>query len=61
MGKQAEFEQILDGSHLRVGVVRARWNGEVTESLSQAARTTLTECGVDTNQILETSVPGSFE
>jgi 6,7-dimethyl-8-ribityllumazine synthase len=51
----------LDGSGLRVGIVRARWNADVVERLLDGARRALRDLGVDDGDVVETSVPGSFE
>lgn len=51
----------LDGSGLRIGVVQARFNPEITDALWQACRATLVECGVDADDILHLTVPGALE
>lgn len=51
----------MDGSALRVGIVRARWNESVTRSLLEGARSALAGAKVADNNIVELEVPGSFE
>lgn len=51
----------LDGNGLRIGVVRARWNPEIVDRLLEGVRRGLTELGVADDDVVEVSVPGSFE
>jgi 6,7-dimethyl-8-ribityllumazine synthase len=51
----------LDGAGLRVGVVRARWNSRVVERLAEGVERGLKSLGVVADDIVEVSVPGSFE
>ena len=51
----------LDGSGLRVGVVRARWNGSIVERLADGVERGLKALGVVADDVVEVSVPGSFE
>jgi 6,7-dimethyl-8-ribityllumazine synthase len=51
----------LDGSGLRIGVVRARWNGAVVERLADGVERGLKALGVATDDVVGVSVPGSFE
>jgi 6,7-dimethyl-8-ribityllumazine synthase len=51
----------LDGTGLRVGVVRARWNTHVVERLADGVRRGLKDLGVASDDVVEVSVPGSFE
>lgn len=53
--------EALDGKGLRIGIVRARWNEHIVERLADGARRGLEALGVDDRDILEISVPGSFE
>ena len=50
-----------DGSGLRIGIVRARWNDEVVTSLTDGCRMELLKCGVKEEDIIEWKVPGSYE
>lgn len=51
----------LDGAGLRVGIVRARWNGHIVERLAEGTYRGLKELGVNEGDIVEVTVPGSFE
>jgi 6,7-dimethyl-8-ribityllumazine synthase len=51
----------LDGSGLRVGVVRARWNAAIVERLADGVERGLKALGVVADDVVEVSVPGSFE
>jgi len=51
----------LDGKGLRVGVVRARWNAPIVDRLADGVRRGLRELGVLDEDVVELSVPGSFE
>ena len=51
----------LDGTGLRVGVVRTRWNSGVVDRLAEGAERGLKALGVVADDIVEVSVPGSFE
>ena len=51
----------LDGTELKIGVVTARWNGEVTEKLREGCISTLLENSVAQDDISELYVPGSYE
>ena len=53
--------QALDGSDLRIGIVVADWNPEVTAALLNGALSTLKDKGVDQEDIHVHHVPGSFE
>jgi 6,7-dimethyl-8-ribityllumazine synthase len=51
----------LDGSGLRVGLVRSRWNAAIVERLVGGVRRGLSRAGVADDAVVELSVPGSFE
>jgi 6,7-dimethyl-8-ribityllumazine synthase len=51
----------LRGAGLRVGVVTARFNAAICEKLLAGARKSLAEMGVETNDIVEMTVPGALE
>ena len=51
----------LDGSKVRIGIIRTRWNDEHVTNLVDGAKKALKECNVEEDNIFETSVPGSFE
>lgn len=50
-----------DASALRIGLVVAEWNAEITEALARCARETLLDCGLKEDRIIRWNVPGSFE
>ena len=51
----------LDGSDVRVGIIKARWHKEAGDSLVDGIKTSLKECGVSEENIILSEVPGSFE
>lgn len=59
--KRAAADEGLDGTGLRVGVVSARWNAEIIERLREGARRALASLGVEDGDVVDESVPGSFE
>ncbi len=52
---------IPNGAGMRVGIVTAEWNIEITGALRDGAVKTLLENGVVENDIIVKYVPGSFE
>jgi 6,7-dimethyl-8-ribityllumazine synthase len=58
---RAEAPEGLDGKGLRIGLVRARWNQPIVERLTEGARRGLRNLGVLDEDVVEISVPGSFE
>ena len=51
----------IDGKGLRIGVVSARWNGDIVERLRAGVDRALAALGVDDADVVDVSVPGSFE
>jgi len=51
----------LDGSEMRIGIIRARWHADIGNSLVAGVKESLSECGVLEENIIESEVPGSFE
>jgi len=51
----------LDGEQLRIGIVQARFNAEVTNALAQACRAELLALGVAEKHIHHVMVPGALE
>ena len=51
----------LDGKGLRVGIVRARWNSHIVDRLAEGVRRGLRQVNVIDEDVVEVSVPGSFE
>lgn len=60
-GNDAVSFQELDGSEVRVGIIKARWHEEILDELVSGIKTSLKECGVPEDNLVETEVPGSFE
>lgn len=52
---------VLDGHKLKVGIVTARFNREITEELTASALQCLEECQVAKKNITTVSVAGSME
>lgn len=50
-----------DGSGLRIGIVQARFNESVCDTLREACLSELDRLGVDEDDILVCSVPGALE
>lgn len=59
--ERAEAPEGLDGAGLRIGVVRARWNSGIVERLADGVARGLKALDVAANDVVEVSVPGSFE
>ena len=51
----------LDGSHLRIGIVQARFNDGITNALAQACLDELAAMGVHADRITHVHVPGALE
>ncbi len=60
MKKRAPTER-ASARGLRIAVLRALFNGEVTDGLVEGARAALREMGADEGQVIEFTVPGAFE
>lgn len=58
---EVSFADDLDGSKVRIGIIRTRWNDEHVTNLVNGTKQALKECNVPEDNIFETSVPGSFE
>jgi 6,7-dimethyl-8-ribityllumazine synthase len=56
-----KFDKKLDGSGLKVAIVRARFNQEITDSLLNGCVEGLTDHNVSKEDISIFDVPGSFE
>lgn len=54
-------DSVPDASSMKIGIVVAEWNEEITASLAQGAVNTLKKHGVKEESIHITTVPGSFE
>ena len=53
--------QSLDGTDLRIAIVRARFNAPITEALEKHCMATLLELGVKARDIDTFTVPGALE
>mmetsp|Transcript_34845 Transcript_34845/g.71121 ORF Transcript_34845/g.71121 Transcript_34845/m.71121 type:complete len:237 (+) Transcript_34845:115-825(+) len=51
----------LDGSDLRIGVLRTRWNDEHVSNLVEGIKAGAAECKVPTENIFIKEVPGAYE
>jgi 6,7-dimethyl-8-ribityllumazine synthase len=51
----------LDGQHLRIGIVQARFNAPLTNKLAEACLAELRALGVAERHIRHVSVPGALE
>jgi len=56
-----DFDSVPDASEMKIGIVVAEWNKEITEKLLEGACNTLERHGAKTENIIVTRVPGSFE
>ena len=59
--KGAGAPEGLDGTGLRIGVVRARWNAGIVDRLAQGVGRGLAGLGVDPADVIDETVPGSVE
>lgn len=59
--KGAGAPEGLDGTGLRIGVVRARWNAHIVDRLAQGVGRGLAGLGVSPADVVDVTVPGSFE
>ena len=57
----SQHSDVPDASKMRIGIVVAEWNREITFSVRNAAIQTLCEYGADKSDIIVRHVPGSFE
>ena len=51
----------LDGEGLRIGIVQARFNAELTGALASSCQDELLSAGVDSDDIVHITVPGALE
>jgi 6,7-dimethyl-8-ribityllumazine synthase len=51
----------LDGKGLYIGIVQARWNEGITNSLFESCKAELLELGVTEDHIEHVKVPGALE
>lgn len=53
--------KLPDAQKMRIGIVVAEWNANVTGALFEGAHDTLIACGVARDNIKKIDVPGTFE
>lgn len=58
---EIEGRDVPNGEGMRIGIVVAEWNTPITGALFDGAVKTLVQNGVKKDNILITTVPGSFE
>ncbi|KAF4656090.1 lumazine synthase, partial [Perkinsus olseni] len=51
----------VDGTGLKIGIVRSSWNAKVMECLEEGARDVLVNCGVKEEDIITECVAGAYE
>lgn len=62
MGKTEEVSWgTMDGSTVRVGIIKTRWNSKIVDSLADGAKGAMLDLGVKEDNMFETVVPGSWE
>ncbi len=61
MGEYAENEGSLDATSMRLAIVAARFNGDVTKLLLDGARYWLADHGLEPERVRVVWVPGAFE
>lgn len=62
MGAESEVSfSNLDGSNIRIGVLRTRWNDEHVSNLVSGIEAGLKECNVPADNIFIKEVPGAYE
>ena len=59
--RQDHDPKLLDGSALRIGVVQARFNAELTDALAASCRDELARLGVAGDAVRVVGVPGALE
>jgi 6,7-dimethyl-8-ribityllumazine synthase len=55
------FENVPSANAMKIAIVFAKWNNEITDGLLNGAMQTLSKCGCKEENILLSKVPGSFE
>ncbi|MDL2278961.1 6,7-dimethyl-8-ribityllumazine synthase [Parabacteroides sp. OttesenSCG-928-G07] len=56
-----DFNSVPDATGMKIGIVVAEWNKNITEKLLEGACNTLEKHGVNPEEIHVSRVPGSFE
>ena len=60
-GHVSTMDQRLNGKKLKIGIVQARFNANITDALAQACKAELLHLGVAEKDIFHTTVPGALE
>lgn len=60
-GTIAQSDNRLNGKKLTIGIVQARFNADITNTLASACKNELLALGVDKNDITHVTVPGALE
>ncbi|MDB5848621.1 MAG: 6,7-dimethyl-8-ribityllumazine synthase [Rhodoferax sp.] len=53
--------KLMQGGKLRIGIVQARFNSDITNALADACKTELAALGVAADHIVHVQVPGALE
>jgi 6,7-dimethyl-8-ribityllumazine synthase len=61
IGNDAVEFPAMDGTPVRVGIIKARWHEDITDSLVDGVKESITKCGVLPENVFVSEVPGSFE
>ena len=60
-GSLADGDSRLDGKRIQIGIVQARFNADVTNTLAKACKDELLRLGVSERNITHVTVPGALE
>jgi 6,7-dimethyl-8-ribityllumazine synthase len=56
-----DLEEIPDLSNVKTGIIVSEWNEEITTSMYNGCKKTLTDLGIKKKNMLKMMVPGSYE
>jgi 6,7-dimethyl-8-ribityllumazine synthase len=56
-----DLDNVPSAEGMKIGIVVAEWNSNITENLFNGAYEALVECGCNSQDIIRKNVPGSFE
>jgi 6,7-dimethyl-8-ribityllumazine synthase len=56
-----DYSKVPSAANMRIGIVVAEWNSNITEGLYEGAMEALQACGCPEAQIFRYNTPGSFE
>lgn len=60
-GNPHDAATLMEGKHLRIGIVQARFNESITNALADACRAELRVLGVPDKNVQHVQVPGALE